>query len=94
MTKTRLFETGLSVVGTAVPKKYGPFSGGDEENRTPVQKPIHKDFSGCSLWSTFPYHRVHKQTLWFGSFIVHGRRKALAGSRSPLIVALNPAVVL
>ena len=53
------------------------FFGGDEENRTPVRKPIHPRLSERSLWSTFPYIKVRKQTLVLGSFIVHGMLKAL-----------------
>ena len=53
------------------------FCGGDEENRTPVRKFIHKRLSERSLRLTFPHIKDRKQTLMLGSFIVHGRLKAL-----------------
>ena len=51
--------------------------GGDEENRTPVRKFIHKRLSERSLRLTFPHIKVRKQALMIGSFIVHGSLKAL-----------------
>ena len=53
------------------------FDGGDEENRTPVRKFIHKRLSERSLRLTFPHIKVRKQALMIGSFIVHGSLKAL-----------------
>ena len=53
------------------------FDGGGEENRTPVRKPIRQRLSECSLRSTFPHTQVHRQTCMLGSFICHGRLKAL-----------------
>ena len=50
--------------------------GGDEENRTPVRKCRKTGLSECSLWSGFPRRSAHKQAGRFGSFIMHGRRKA------------------
>ena len=55
----------------------GLFVGGGEENRTPVRKPIRQRLSECSLRSTFPHTQVHRQTCMLGSFICHGRLKAL-----------------
>ena len=50
--------------------------GGAEGNRTPVRKQLGKNFSGCSLLFTFPYPSGNKHPIGFGSFIIHGVRKA------------------
>ena len=57
---------------------YVKVDGGDEENRTPVRKFIRKRLSERSLCLTFPYGKARKQALPLGSFIVHGRLKALS----------------
>ena len=51
-------------------------SGGAEGNRTPVRKQLGKNFSGRSLLFTFPYPGGNKHSTGFGSFIMHGTRKA------------------
>ena len=51
-------------------------SGGAEGNRTPVRKQLGKNFSGCSLLFTFPYPSGNKHPIGFGSFMIHGVRKA------------------
>ena len=43
-----------------------PFGGG-EESRTPVRKPIHTAFSGCSRLFTFPYPTAKRQADGLGS---------------------------
>ena len=55
---------------------FGIF-GGAEGNRTPVRKQLGKNFSGCSLLFTFPHPDGNKHPAGFGSFIMHGTRKAL-----------------
>ena len=50
--------------------------GGAEGNRTPVRKQLGKNFSGRSLLFTFPYPGGNKHPTGFGSFIMHGTRKA------------------
>ena len=52
-------------------------NGGAEGNRTPVRKQLGKNFSGCSLLFTFPHPDGNKHPAGFGSFIMHGARKAL-----------------
>ncbi len=51
-------------------------TGGAEGNRTPVRKQLGKNFSGCSLLFTFPHPDGNKHPAGFGSFIMHGTRKA------------------
>ena len=51
-------------------------TGGAEGNRTPVRKQLGKNFSGCSLLFTFPYPSGNKHPIGFGSFMIHGVRKA------------------
>ena len=84
--QTAFGQEGKSAVAKSPKKKitytdfmfvYVKVDGGDEENRTPVRKFIHKRLSERSLRSTFPHIKVRKQTLMLGSFIVHGRLKAL-----------------
>ncbi len=53
------------------------FTGGAEGNRTPVRKQLGGNFSGRSLLFTFPYPDGNKHPAGFGSFIIHGVRKAL-----------------
>ena len=55
---------------------FGIF-GGAEGDRTPVRKQLGKNFSGCSLLFTFPHPDGNKHPAGFGSFIMHGARKAL-----------------
>lgn len=50
--------------------------GGAEGNRTPVRKQLGKNFSGCSLLFTFPHPDGNKHPAGFGSFMIHGVRKA------------------
>ena len=52
------------------------WNGGAEGNRTPVRKQLGKNFSGRSLLFTFPYPGGNKHPTGFGSFIMHGTRKA------------------
>ena len=52
-------------------------SGGAEGNRTPVREQLGGNFSGCSLLFTFPHPGGNKHPPGFGSFIMHGMRKAL-----------------
>ena len=52
-------------------------SGGVEGNRTPVREQLGGNFSGCSLLFTFPHPGGNKHPPGFGSFIMHGMRKAL-----------------
>ena len=51
--------------------------GGAEGNRTPVRKQLGRIFSGCSLLFTFPQTAGNKHPAAFGSFMMHGARKAL-----------------
>ena len=53
------------------------WNGGAEGNRTPVRKQLGKNFSGRSLLFTFPRPDGNKHPSGFGSFIMHGMRKAL-----------------
>ena len=50
--------------------------GGAEGNRTPVRKQLGRNFSGRSLLFTFPYSGGNKHPTEFGSFMMHGMRKA------------------
>lgn len=52
-------------------------NGGVEGNRTPVREQLGGNFSGCSLLFTFPHPGGNKHPPGFGSFIMHGMRKAL-----------------
>ena len=52
------------------------WNGGAEGNRTPVRKQLGKNFSGRSLLFTFPHPGGNKHPTIFGSFIMHGTRKA------------------
>ena len=50
--------------------------GGAEGNRTPVRKQLGRNFSVRSLLFTFPHPAGNKHPAGFGSFIMHGTRKA------------------
>ena len=53
------------------------FSGGDGGNRTPVRKRFDRNFSGRRRLFTFPCPGESRHPQGLGSFIMHGRRKAL-----------------
>lgn len=48
---------------------FGGILGGDEENRTPVRKPLGTAFYGRRLSFEFPALTVGSQTVRVGSFI-------------------------
>jgi len=58
--------------------------GGGGGSRTPVRKPLDKNFSERSLLFTFPHPIGNKHPIGFGSFIDAWYGQSLPHARSPL----------